>query len=64
MEGRRGRRGEDGGGESEGEDGAKTHFADDLVEQEEVELGEDEEDGGGEEVPRRPDFVEHAEHDV
>lgn len=41
-----------------------THLADDLAQQEKVELGEDEEDGGEDEVPHRADLVEHGEHDV
>ena len=44
--------------------GGRTHFADDLAQQEKVQLAEDEENRGQDVVPHRADLVEHHEHDV
>jgi hypothetical protein len=42
----------------------KTHLADDLVQEEKVELREHEEDEGEGEVQDRPDFAEDTEYDI
>lgn len=44
--------------------GRLAHLADDLAQQEKVELAQDEEHRGEDEVPHRADLVEHGEHDV
>ena len=44
--------------------GGRTHFADDLAQQEKVQLAEDEEDRSQDVVPHRARLVEHPEHDV